>query len=221
MIMNKESLQWVLLAVVVLGLVGLGTMIVNQGTQLNQVSRAVVTATSKIEDVAEQQRADQQVSQKAVIPAPTPTIPTQVPAQPEQTPPPTKVLNADYRVAQTEITIQDRDVPVDKNGCPVIQHDENEFGDFTAGKPVQYQASGYSVCQITETSPGDNGGLVRNDILVMKKNGHSVAVTFHVVYAPKNHPELGNMPLFDLGKYQNQIKETAVGIADYLNSLGR
>ena len=220
MIMNKESLEWVLLTLVVVGLVGLGVLIVNQGTQLNQVSYAVSTATSKIEDLATQ-RKNQQIVPKAQAPQSVLTTLTPGPSQPQQTPSSTNILVADYRVAQTEITIQDRDVQVDNVGCPVIKHDENEFGSFTASKPVQYQVDGYAICQITETSPGDNGGIVRNDTFAMKKNGHLVSVVLHVVYAPKDYPELVGMPLFDLSKYQSQIQATAIGMADLLNNLGR
>ncbi|HWQ99790.1 MAG TPA: hypothetical protein VN397_03015 [Candidatus Methylomirabilis sp.] len=79
MIMNKENWQWLLLALVVVGLVGLGTMFVNQGSQLSQMAQSLNIVASKVQELAQTQNAPV-VTQPVVTTEPT-AVP-QVPSAP-------------------------------------------------------------------------------------------------------------------------------------------
>lgn len=87
--MNKENWQWLLLALVIVGLVGFGAMIVNQNSQLMQVSKSLTMIGTQLQDLSQRQTtietSQRQVTQQntqptAVLPpaggtTPTPTAP--------------------------------------------------------------------------------------------------------------------------------------------------
>lgn len=51
--MSKENIQWLVLALVVVGFIGLGALTIDQGSQLTKVSNALIALNSKIENLAQ------------------------------------------------------------------------------------------------------------------------------------------------------------------------
>lgn len=62
--MNKETVQWLVIALMAVGFVGLGLVMLNQNTQLVQVSRSLTAVNAQLQDLSQRQR------EAATVPAP-------------------------------------------------------------------------------------------------------------------------------------------------------
>ncbi|MFH1620844.1 MAG: hypothetical protein ABIB04_02045 [Patescibacteria group bacterium] len=83
--MNKENWQWLLLALVGVGLIGFGALIINQNSQLMQVSKSLTLIGTQLQDLSQRQAsleilqrqtAEQNLEPLAVLPSATDTTPT-------------------------------------------------------------------------------------------------------------------------------------------------
>jgi len=72
--MSKENGLWLVLALVVVGLVGLSAITINQGSQLNQIAHSLDSVASQVESIAQSQQ-----NMRTPNPAPTQPIPAQQP----------------------------------------------------------------------------------------------------------------------------------------------
>lgn len=73
--MNKETVQWLLLALLVVGFVGFGVVVMNQGVQLTNISTALVALNTKIENIPQPSSNTNQAAPAAAVPSATVTKP--------------------------------------------------------------------------------------------------------------------------------------------------
>ena len=77
--MNKEQLQWLVIALVAVGLIGLGLMTLNQNSQLSQMARSLSAVASNVQELAQARNSPALQPTTMTEPTPTPQIPTNSP----------------------------------------------------------------------------------------------------------------------------------------------
>ncbi len=83
-IMNKEQLQWIVITLIIVGLIGVGGMVMSQSSQLNQVSRSLMSISSQVQDLSQRSTVAAAPPVQQVAPTSAPAVVAPIVSPPTQ-----------------------------------------------------------------------------------------------------------------------------------------